>query len=915
MLQTSRLLMIVCMLCCSSILFADQPAAKKPENKSGLVQRVPWITSQVVGSPDPPAPYTVEPAFPHLTFNRPLVVTNAPGIERLFVAEQDGKIFSFENDTNTDKLDLVVDLKQKHSDLNAIYGLTFHPDFERNRFVYVCYVVKGSEPDGTKVVRFTMKEGDPPQIDPESEKPIITWLAGGHNGGCLKFGPDGFLYISTGDGAGPSPPDTLRSGQNVGNLLSAILRIDVNFSDEGLAYRIPPDNPFVALDGARPEIWAYGFRNPWKMSFDKISRDFWVGDVGWDHWEMIYRVVKGGNYGWSIMEGRQSVLPEEKRGPTPILPPTVDHPHSEAASITGGFVYRGTRLKELVGSYIYGDYQSGKIWGLRYDRETNKVVRHRELANTPLQLVAFGEDNSGELYLLDHNRSKQLYRLVENPEKSANRNFPKQLSRTGLFASVSDHVPAPGVIPYSIIAEHWADQTESERWLAIPGTGQIESDKEGNWQFPDGSVIVKTVSIEMERGVPQSRKRLETQILHRENESWRPYTYVWNDDQTDALLADAKGFNRTLTIRDSKAPGGRREQTYRFASRAECLLCHNPWVEKRTTIFGVQSASLLAVQAMQLNRDHNYAGRTANQLRTYQHIGLLAGQTSDAIETAAKLTNPYDESADLNERARSYLHVNCSHCHQFNAGGAATILLSYDIELEKAFMLGARPTQGTFGISNAKILSPGDPFGSVLYYRIAKLGSGRMPRVGSRVVDEKAVDLFHDWIAQLPPADEKQPAAGNQNNLPAADAAAIKVIHHAKSSKARADAIRRLTSSTRGAFSLLRLKDRGNLPEAVHREIVSLTKNHAQTEVRDLFERFLPESERTKRLGSVVNQAEILGLEADAKRGEQLFFSESAALPMFPSNSMSAFLIFLDSCFCVSLCSSFIRLPFRCAST
>ncbi|MCH7685748.1 MAG: PQQ-dependent sugar dehydrogenase [Planctomycetes bacterium] len=875
--RVNRLFVIVWILSCCTLLFAKQPPEKNVEEKSGLDRRVPWTASHVVGSPDPPAPYRVEPAFPHLTFNRPLVITNAPGTERLFVAEQDGKIFSFENETNTDKLDLVVDLKQKHTDLTAIYGLTFHPKFERNRFVYVCYVVKGSKPDGTKVVRFTMKKSDPPQIDAESEKVIITWLAGGHNGGCLKFGPDGYLYISTGDGAGPSPPDTLRSGQDVSNLLSAILRIDVNSADEGKAYRVPPDNPLVEIDGARPEIWSYGFRNPWKMSFDRIGNDLWVGDVGWDHWEMIYRVVKGGNYGWSIMEGRQPVLPEEKRGPTPILPPTVDHPHSEAASITGGFVYRGTRLKELVGSYIYGDYQSGKVWGLRHDRETNKVIRHRELANTPLQLVAFGEDNAGELYLLDHNRSKQLYRLVENPEKGTNRNFPKKLSRTGLFASVKDHVPAPGVIPYSIIAPHWADQTQSERWLAVPGTERIELDKKGNWQFPDGSVIAKTVSIEMEQGVPQSLRRLETQILHRENESWRPYTYVWNDEQTDALLADADGFNRTLTIRDPDAPAGRREQTYRFASRAECLLCHNPWVEKQTTIFGVQSASLLAVHAMQLNRDHNYDGRTANQLRTYQHIGLLPGQLRDDVETAPKLTNPYDESADLNERARSYLNVNCSHCHQFNAGGAATILLSYNVELEKALMLGVRPTQGTFGISNAKILSPGDPFGSVLYYRIAKLGSGRMPRVGSRIVDEKAVHLFHDWIAQLPTAEEKPSTADNPIHLLTADAAAIKVIRNATSAKDRAEAIRRLSSSTRGALSLLRLKDQGDLPEPVHREIVSLTKNHDRSEVRDLFERFLPESERIKRLGSVVNHAEILGLEADAKRGEQLFFSESAA--------------------------------------
>ena len=364
---------------------------------------------------------------------------------------------------------------------------------------------------------------------------------------------------------------------------------------------------------------------------------------------------------------------------------------------------------------------------------------------------------------------------------------------------------------------------------------------------------------------------METQILHREQGSWRPYTYVWNDEQTDAVLADKDGFSRVLSIADEAAPGGKREQTYRFASRAECLLCHNPWVEARTTVFGVQTASALGLNALQLDRESEYGGGV-NQLDALGEMGLLSGKPREEKESAPKLVNPYDESAALEDRARAYLQVNCAHCHQFNAGGTANILLSLDVPLEKTLMLDVRPTQGTFGIANAHIIAPGDPLGSVLYYRIAKLGGGRMPRLGSREVDQAAVRLFHDWIAQLPPADGGQP-----NKLNVENTAALDRLSAAKSQQQRALEISQLTSSTRGALALLQRVDSGAVSPTVQREVVALTKNHERAEVRDLFERFVPASERIKRLGAVVNQAEILNLEADAERGKQVFFNESAA--------------------------------------
>src|ERR1043165_3684907 len=368
--NTTRIASII--LGCAFLLAPTASSAGEPTKSAsaklhGIGKRTPWTTSRVKGSPEPPPPYTIDRAFPKLTFKNPLLLTTAPGINRFFVCEQAAKILSFPIDPNCDKADLVIDLarelhswdKAKVRGVGDLYGLAFHPQFVKNRYCYVCYILNGTGraalPDGSRISRFRVTDTDPPRIDPKSEKVILTWLAGGHNGCDIHFGPDGFLYISTGDGSNPNPPDRLDVGQDMSSLLSKILRIDVDREENGKPYAIPPDNPFIKTPNARPETWAYGFRNPWRMSFDRQTGDLWVGDVGWEQWEMIYRIRKGGNYGWSVMEGPQAVRPESRRGPTPILPPALAFPHTEAASITGGYVYRGKQFKDLSGVYICGD--------------------------------------------------------------------------------------------------------------------------------------------------------------------------------------------------------------------------------------------------------------------------------------------------------------------------------------------------------------------------------------------------------------------------------------------------------------------------------------------------------------------------------------------------------------------------------
>lgn len=741
-----------------SVAEAAAPESKAPVRRQfGLEKRVPWTTSKIKGTPDPLPPYLTEVAFPKLKFDEPLTFAIAAGSDRIFIAQRKGKIFSFVNERQTDKADLVIDIGR------TVYGLAFHPKFQENGYFYVSNITEEA-PDqwakteaGSRISRFKMLPGNPPTADMKSEHLILQWPSGGHNGGALKFGPDGYLYLSTGDGSGIA--DEWQTGQDLGDLLGAILRIDVDHPENGKPYGIPKDNPFIDTPSARPEIWAYGLRQAWKFSFDRKTGDLWAGEIGQDIWEAIHLIRRGGNYGWSVQESNHPFRPERKRGPSPIIPPIVEHHHVDFRSITGGFVYHGKRFPELEGAYIYGDYDTGRIWALRYNGK--KVTEHRELADTVYRIVEWGEDQAGELYAVDH-IGGQLHRIVLAPPAAATAPFPRKLSETGLFASTKDHQPAPGVIPYSVNSQLWADNATKQRFLALPGNTQLEFDEityplipgsPHGWRFPDSSVAVKTFSLEMEKGNPQSSKRLETRILHLEqvpgtqevgDQVWRGYTYIWNEDQSDAELAPKEGVDRTFTIVDKSAPGGRRQQTWHFPSRAECTLCHT-----------MPAKFILGIKTVQMNRDHDYNGVVANQLATWQHIGLFKDPLPQSPDTLPRLTEYADPKASLNDRARAYLHSNCAHCHMKWGGGNADFQLLADLPLADTGTVGVPPGQGTFGLDHPAIIVPGHPERSMIHYRMKLLGLGRMPHIASKIVDEPAVKLIHDWIQQLPPQSEK----------------------------------------------------------------------------------------------------------------------------------------------------------------
>ncbi|MBX3436092.1 MAG: PQQ-dependent sugar dehydrogenase [Planctomycetaceae bacterium] len=822
----------------------------------GLDHRIPWMTSRITGSPEPPSPYLAEQVFPALTFDNPLDITTAPGMDRLWIAEQGGKVYSFPNRPDVASADLAIDVVQTIEGVKQLYALTFHPDFERNRYCYLCCIRDSEQEDGSRILRFQVSETEPPTIDPASETVMITWLSGGHNGCAIKFGPDGCLYISTGDGTGPNPPDTLQAGQDVSNLLSAILRIDVDHAEDGRNYRIPPDNPFVDLPGARPEIWAYGFRNPWRMSFDRKTGDLWVGDVGWELWEMLDRVERGGNYGWGVMEGRQPTNPEWPRGPTPILPPTIDHPHSESSSITAGVTYYGTRLPELVGAHIYGDYDTGKIWAARWENGT--IAWRQELADTTHRIVGFGDDQTGEMYYL-HHIGGTIHRLIPNPDRSQPSSFPQRLSETGLFTSAAHQTPAPGVISYSINAEPWEDGAVAQRFVAVPGEEQITT-AEAGWTFPEDAVLAKTLSWPVGSGDDARLIRLETQVRHFNGKEWQAYSYRWNDEQSDAVLVDAAGEDRMIPIPVPHSSTETENIRWHFASRTECLRCHNPW-----------SGSALAFQTHQLNRQHDYGGVSASQLDTLFHIGLCTPEIVE--EQRPALASPRDPQAGLAARARAYLHTNCAHCHRMHAGSSVLSKMQYDLPLEECTMVGERPSQGTFGIPAAHVITPGEPYQSVLLYRISKVGSGRMPHIGSQQVDADGVALIEAWIRSLPSdTGDDQSVDATMIASSSGDVTCLVQLQSAADASTAEPLVDHLLSSTSGALRLLRAVDDGRVPPSLVPVVVERGSSHPAIPVRDLFERFLPEEKRVRRLGSVVRPEEILALSGDAAHGRQLFF-------------------------------------------
>ncbi len=771
-------------------LLFEGPQGDHPDRAFGLTSLPPVTGLKVKGRPGKPPPYEPQNAYPKLEgLSMPISVVAIPNANVLLAITQDRaygntRIIRFEDKPEVESVQAVLTQK------GTAYDFAFHPRFAENGYLFIGW----NDGNNTRVSRFRL---DPftHGIDPDSEVVFLTWDGNGHNGAAIDFGPDGFLYVTTGDGSTDS--DVRLNGQRTDGLHAKLLRIDVDKPADGKLYSVPADNPFVGQAGFAPETWAYGFRNPWRIDVDEVTGHVWVGNNGQDLWEQVYFVTKGANYGWSVFEGSRPFYADRKLGPTPVSKPIFEHSHAESRSLTGGIVYRGKALPKLNGSYLYGDYLTGKIWAASHDGK--KATIPIELADTSLKITDFNLDSRGELLVLDHGESKlggSIQRLVPTPPEVKENAFPKTLSATGLFSNLSKRVLAPGVLAYSVNAEQWADGAGQSRALALPAfpdeTGELSTlpvgfRNRGVWELPEGTVLLKTLSYP----APAGERPVETQLLTLQGGDWAAYVYKWNDSGTDADLVGESGEEVTLSL---ASPGGIRKQAWRHASRAECMFCHS-----RAAGFA------LGMNTLQMNRDHPYPQSVDNQLRVLDRLGLLSddwsGETRNTLRNEllqkedherrqlpevldgvkdrvkelfggdrpypharsdrlvrtpsspayARQADPLDETMPLDARARSYLQANCANCHVGAGGGNAMINLSHAVEPDKRELFDLKPKHLDFGIRDARLVARGKPDRSVLLHRMTIVGPGQMPVIGRKTVDEFGADLIRRWIAEMKP--------------------------------------------------------------------------------------------------------------------------------------------------------------------
>jgi uncharacterized repeat protein (TIGR03806 family) len=617
----------------------------------------------------------------------------------------------------------------------------------------------------------------PYTLDEKSAKTIIEWESDGHNGAAVCFGTDGFLYVTAGDGTADSDIDV--KGQSTDTFLSKLLRIDVDREEDGKPYGIPKDNPFADGKQFPPETWATGLRNPWRVCADAKTGHIWVGNNGQDLWEMAHLVKPKDNYGWSRMEGGHDFYLDRKTNGLPLTPPTIEHHHAEFRSLTGGLVYYGKELPDLNGVYVYGDYSTGRVWGMKHDG--TKPVWHKELASPRFQITCFATNTRGELLIVDHRAAGEsgFYTLAPQPDAPPS-TFPKRLSESGLFDDVAKHRMKPGVVPYSVNAPFWSDGLHKERFIAVPGGGQIEPARSRGWNFPDRTVIVKSFAHETEEGNPASRRWVETRFMTKQGSEWFGYTYVWNAAGTDAELVPSGGTDREFV---TKTATGERKQVWHYPSRAECMVCHS-----RAANF------VLGLCELQMNKPHDYGGGFAcNQMRALERFGLMKVDSPDGMSELLRkqgeakglkdqalkeyvtahgpqkdqrsptptsllsdppagyqaLVDPFDPKHDLTKRAKSWLHSNCSSCHVEAGGGNARMELEYGTPLDKMRVLDEKPLHHTFDIPDAKLIAPGSPERSVLLKRVSTRGQHQMPAIGTNRPDDRGVALLREWITGM----------------------------------------------------------------------------------------------------------------------------------------------------------------------
>lgn len=708
----------------SNAVTVTTPAAGEPQI-SGLDSRPINTSCRAWPRPTANAQLTLE-RYTSLNFNSPIAMLQAPSdAARWFIVEQRGRVMQFNATTPTSASTFLnIESRVRFGGEMGLLGMAFHPNYPTDPRVFVSYTT--GTPLISRISAFTTADGGA-TLNAASEQVLLTLEQpdDNHNGGHLAFGRDGYLYIGFGDGGGSGDPHGASgNGQRLTTMLGKMLRIDIN----GAApYAIPASNPFAQnarcppggrANNACPEIYAWGFRNPWRWSFDRDGGDLWVADVGQSAYEEVNRVVLGGNYGWKCREGAHTFDNSIASCATSsLIDPITEYGRSLGASITGGYVYRGTQSTDLFGRYLFADFVSGRIFGWIAEGATAREPRM--LLDTSYNISAFGESNSGELYVVDYGGS--LHHIVF-ASSTANDTAPTQLSATGCVLAFAPTQPAAGLIPYTVNAPFWSDGADKDRWLALPEGQTIALQSDGDWELPTGTVLMKHFR--------SASRLIETRLLMRHPDgAWGGFSYEWNAAQTDATLLRG-GAQRAIGL----------AEPWVFPSESQCLECH-------TSVAG----RTLGLETAQLNGTHHYptTARMANQLYTLNHIGALTPPIANPA-TRPALVNPADANATLDARARAYLQTNCAFCHRPSGPTPSTMDLRATTALSAMNACAVSPKSGDLGLgAAAHLIAPGNAAASVIVNRMNRRDIHAMPPIGSNQVDAAGVALISAWIDQL----------------------------------------------------------------------------------------------------------------------------------------------------------------------
>ncbi len=744
--------------------------------------RVANTTLQV---PQAPATFGYEfnNAFPGVTFNSPMAIVVAPGeTNRLFIVERAGVIAVITNLTAPNRT-AYLDIKGK-IDLardDGLQTMCFHPGFATNGLFYLYYTGLDTTPapGGTNTVhdilaRYSVPLAATNFASPATEQKILRQYdrQADHNGADLHFGPDGYLYLSLGDEGSPGAVgyDYYTNSQYIDrSFFSAILRLDVDRKLGNLVpnphpaivpntYLVPQDNPFVGATDfnglavvpgkVRTEFWAVGLRNPFRFSFDEATGRLYEGDVGQKHYEEINLITKGGNYGWIWREGAHpttlldgnSIARPVAPGFTNYIDPIFELVYGTGATqgecIIGGLVYRGERISQLYGYYVFGDYINGNVFAFKYDG-TN-ATRFQTLGSVA-SVVAFGADPANGDVLAANIANGRIYRLAYNTNSVTGTPLPATLAATGAFTNLTTLTPAPGVAAYDLNVPFWSDHAVKSRWVCVPNTNlTIGFRATDNWLFPTGTIWIKHFELPLTNGAPSSARRLETRLLVKNTDGVYGVSYRWGTNTTNATLVAEEGLDEAFVIRD-RGGGIVRTQTWHYPARVKCLKCHTP-----------VAGHALGFNTPQLNRDYNYGGAIANQIQALSDAGYFTTPVANPASMLA-LADATNTLASVERRVRSYLAANCLSCHQ--PGGLPEQTAAWDARIFTPLALAGIVDgllASDFGDPHNRVVKFGSLSNSVLYRRVANLGPNHMPPLATSVINTQAVELLSAWITNPP---------------------------------------------------------------------------------------------------------------------------------------------------------------------